>query len=206
MLQENKTLHENDVVKLIHLVSKTWYRSEDSLKYFLTESVNLGNELKDILNLYPTVLCEPLDNHYTLLRALGSTNEDLIFDLCNFYQQRGITLAAFLSCLKPSESYKNILLNVRNSLPNKNDNWIIELALSEINGVSWQLFPEISTLLHNLRNSFKDLKVPKIEMRKMWTYEEIEAFAEKQMLVKKVYREQGTDAALALIKELKLEI
>lgn len=204
MLQENKTLHENDVVKLIHLVSKTWYRSEDSLKYFLTESVNLGDELKDILNLYPNVLCEPLDNHYTLLRALGSTNEDLIFDLCNFYQQRGITLASFLVCLHPSESYKNILLNVRNSLPNKNDNWIIELALSEINGVSWQLFPEISTLLHNLRNSFKELKVPRIEMKKMWTYEEIEAFAEKQMLVKKLYREQGTDAALTLIRELKL--
>lgn len=204
MLEENKTFQDEDVVKLISLISKGWYRSEDSFKYILNETVELGEELKDILNLYPNVLCEPLDNHYTLLRALGSINEDLIFDLCNFYQQRGILLAAFLTCLQPSESFKSYLMSSKDKLFNKKDLWIIDLAISEINGVSWQLFPEISILINNLRNSLKGLSIPKVEMKKMWTTEKIEAFAEKQLMIKKVYKEQGTDAALAMIKQLNL--
>jgi hypothetical protein len=204
MLEENKTFQDEDVFKLVSLIPKSWYRSEDSLKFFLEDTVDLGEKLKDILHLYPNVLCEPLDNHYTLLRAIGSINEGLISDLCVFHPHKLTNLAAFLSCIKPEQSHKNYLIGARDTLINKKDNWIVELAIAEINGVSWQSFPELSTLLYNLRNSLKDLKVPKVVMRKMWTTEEIEAFAEKQMLVKKVYREQGTDAALALIKELKL--
>jgi hypothetical protein len=204
MLEENKTFHEEDVFKLVNLIPRAWYRSEDSFKLFLEDTVELGEELKDILNLYPDVLCEPLDNYYLLLRALGTISEDLIFDLCTFNPQKCAAFAAFLTCLKPEESFKKYLTTVKGTLAHKSADWIIELAIAEINGVSWQLFPEISLLLHNLRNLFKGLNIPKVEMRKMWTSEEIEAFAEKQLMVKKVYKEQGTDAALAMIKQLKL--
>jgi hypothetical protein len=204
MNEKNNTFDEYDVFALVNLVPKGWYRSENSLNIFLKDTIELGEDLKDILNLYPNVLCEPLDNHYILLRALGSINEDLIFDLCTFNPHKCSAFAAFLACLKPEQAYKKYIITAKESLVNKKDNWIMDLAIDEINGVSWQSFPEISTQLYNLRNSLTSLKIPKIEMRKMWTTQEIEDFAAKQALVKKVYKEEGADAALAIIKELKL--
>lgn len=205
MCEENKTFQEEDVFKLISIIPQSWYRSEDSFKYFLNETVNLGEELNNILDLYPRVLCEPLDNHYILLRALGSIHEDLIFDLCTFYPKYGIALSSFLICLAPNESYKKLLISSKEKLINKNHSWLIDLAISEINGVSWQSFPEISVLLYKLRNSLKKLDVPHIKMKKMWTHQQLEDFAEKQLIVKHIYKEKGADAALAKIKELKLK-
>jgi len=200
MNYKNQIFREDDVIKLVSLIPKSWYRSENSFKVFLEELVSKGDDMKDILNLYPNVLCEPLDDYYILFRLISNSSEDLIFDLLHEWHTKMPPIAALLAIFSPNKEYKNYFINLRDGLINPHNKWIVELAIAEINGVSWQLFPEISNLLYRLKKQIERINLPKSFLRKALTNDELEFKAGINAQIKKIYKEKGTDAALAIIK------
>ncbi len=204
MNYKNQIFREEDIIKLISIIPRRWYSSENSFKAFLEELVSKGDEMHDILSLYPKVLCEPLDDYYILFRLIGNSSEDLIFNLLNGFHDKMTPIAALMAILSPNKEYKNHFIALKNGYINKHYTWIIDLAIAEINGVSWQLFPDISNLLYRFKNQIKDIQMPQSFLRLALTDKEMEIRAEINAMIKKIYKEKGTDAALAMIKTLNL--
>jgi hypothetical protein len=195
--EENKFFNDEDVCKLIFSFPYMRITKETSAKRFIDELVEDGEELQHILKQYPHVLYEPLEKHYDLLRLLAVLSEELIFDLCGYYGWKGIAMASFLTILKPQKEFKKHLLFARN---NTKEPWIVDLAIDEINGTSWQNYPEIETSLYKLRKLLDGLDTPKIQLRKYPTKAEIEELQARSAVIRKIYKEQGTQAALDALR------
>ena len=119
----------------------------DTVKRFLDFQIQLGLDLLFLLKEYPDHRYEQLEFYNICLKGLSILDEDIIADLTSKYSWQGIVVASWFSILNPSNIFYEYLKNVRQVTPKYNQ-WIVDLALAEIDGT---IFVEDKDLQLKLR-------------------------------------------------------
>lgn len=152
------------------------------------------NELNSVLNQYPNVLYEPLDDVYLLMRYLATINETVINDLL-LWGWRGAVIASWLISLKPDECYLESLLRIKGKY--EENDWFVCIAIAEIqNGATehHQIHKHIKTVRENVLD-----KLPK---GKELPEPDFLIFEHSKKIVK-MYRKYGAEKTISYIKQLK---
>ena len=190
---------ESDVLRLLSKIPYLTIGKQASAKTFIAAMVRDGEELNAILMQFPEVQYEPLDQHYELLKCMGALGEELVSDLCIDYTWRGVVWAAWLVALAPAPQYRPHLVSAHASVSRHNQ-WLVELALAEIDGATWQPDMELQGLVQRLRNLLSRISPPKIALRRVPSKQQLALAEVERQKVVFAYRSGGLDAAL---KELK---
>jgi hypothetical protein len=162
------------------------------------ELVRDAVELQSVLAQYPQVRCEPLDYHYVLLKYLAAFNVNVLADLCSGeYSWRGIVVAGWLACLKPSEGYMDHLSSVSATKYPQNF-WFIRLAIAEAKGEQWAEDTAFQDLVVQLRTCLAPISLPDFSLRAAPSVAEHDA-------VRAAYRLGGASAALLALKRSPFE-
>lgn len=156
--------HEG-VVRMITDLQYARIMKVSGAKQRAAELVRDAVELKGVLAQYPQVRYEPLDYHYVLLKYLAAFNANVLADLCSGeYSWRGIVVAGWLACLKPSRGYMDHLSSV--SATNYPHNfWFIRLAIAEANCERWAEDTELQDLVVQLRICLAPISLPNFSLR-----------------------------------------
>lgn len=169
---------------------------------YLTKLVRDGEELAHMLRSFPAVLYLPLDDHYACLVCQGATTEELIEDLCDpmlGIGWRGIVGASWLVALTPDSAFKKTLLDSR-PRASKNE-WLVDIAINEVDGVTSDSHPEIQRLIRQVRASLAGIPRP---TRAFLPAKPISYFETLQADVATAYGAGGAKAAIAEIEKSKV--
>lgn len=188
-------LLDTDVMRLLAPIPYLQLGRPNSAKTYISKLIRDGTELKAMLASFPDILYEPLDQHYTLLRCLGSLSEALVHDLCFHHTWRGVVWAAFLVALVPDPRYKQYL--VTTNVPSPTNQWLVDLAIAEVDHTIWHEDPELQTLVHRLRALLFLAPRKRIELRRFPTQKEIKQLDLERERVKSIYKSSGFQAARA---------
>ena len=160
---------------------------------YLARRLRDGIELEAMLAQFPAVQYEPLDQHYALLRCLGGLCEALVSDLCAHDGWRGIMQASLLVALAPGMQYRQHLSDARARAPN--NQWLVDLALCEIDGTIWREDPTLQDLVRRLRGVLPRSLRPAVTFPRAPSPQEFQTMEAERGRVKQVYRSAGPDAA-----------
>jgi hypothetical protein len=188
----------DDVVRMITDLQYVRIMKVSTAKQRTAELVRDAVELQSVLAQYPQVRYEPLDYHYVLLKYLAAFNANVLADLCSGeYSWRGIVVAGWLACLKPSAGYVDHLTSV--SASNYPHNfWFIRLAIAEAKCVQWAEDTALQDLVVQLRTCLAPISLPNFSLRASPSLAEPDA-------VRAAYRSGGASAALLALKRSPLE-
>jgi hypothetical protein len=183
----------DDVVRMITDLQYVRIMKVSAAKQRTAELVRDAVELQSVLAQYPQVRYEPLDYHYVLLNYLAAFNANVLADLCSGkYSWRGIVVAGWLACLKPSEGYMDHLSSV--SATNYPHNfWFIRLAIAEAKCEQWAEDTDLQDLVAQLRTCLAPISLPDFRLRAAPSLAEHDA-------VRAAYRSGGASAALLALK------
>ncbi|NHZ91395.1 hypothetical protein F2P45_20640 [Massilia sp. CCM 8733] len=185
-------LNSDDVWALIRCMPSRSMVPINGVRNYITPLVRDGEELADILAQYPSLRYAPLDPHYVLLKLLGGMSEALISDLnppCG--GGCGVQYAAFLVALAPDPVYRKHLLVHYDRLPRCQ--WLVDLALAEIDGRVWDVDPAFQQLIHRLRAVLARAPLPSTPFRPAFDFQQEQAEREQ---VRAAYRAGGIEAAI----------
>lgn len=161
--------------------------------YISKMALDVG-ELKTVLNQYPNVLYEPLDDVYLLMRYLATTNETVINDLL-LLGWRGAVIASWLISLKPDDCYLEALLKIKGKYT-END-WLVCIAIAEIQNEltdNHQIHKDIKTVREHLLDKLPSAKeLPKPDF----------LIFEHSKKIEKMYKKHGAEKTILYIQELK---
>ena len=192
-------LLERDVLRLLSQIPYLTIGKQASAKTFITAMVRDGEELNAILMQFPEVQYEPLDQHYELLKCMGALSEELVSDLCTDYTWCGVVWAAWLVALAPAPQYRAHLASAHAGVSRHNQ-WLVELALGEIDSTTWQPDIELQALVQRLRTLLSRISPPKIALRRMPSTQQLALAEIERQKVVSAYRSDGLDAALRELK------
>jgi hypothetical protein len=184
---------EDDVMQLFSQIPHFTLAKQGSAKKYMTALVRDGIELEAMLAQFPTVQYEPLDQHYVLLRCLGGLSEDLVSDLCSHYTWRGIVWAALLVALAPNTRYRKYLEAAYERAPY--NQWLVELALSEVDRAVWSADTELQGLVHRLRSVLSRSALPTTAFRRALSGQQIKQVEAERERVMSAYHSGGLEAA-----------
>lgn len=190
-------MHYDDeqVNRMIYELQYLQLAREKSAATFIDKLLQDARELQPILYVYPLVWYEPLDYHYILLKYLSALGRELLVDLCSgHYTWRGIVLACWLTCLRPQADFEEPLRAALGHTPIYNK-WFIELALAEIQGVSWRGNRHLQRSIQELRSLLSKIMPPNFSLRPAFTATEIEQLNIERNQIMAAYRVGGTSAA-----------
>ena len=157
------------------------------------ELVRDAIELHGVLAKYPQVRYEPLDYHYVLLKYLAAFNVNVLADLLSGeYSWRGIVIAGWLACLKPSKEYIDHLSSV-SATKYPHNFWFIRLAIAEGNCELWTEDIDLQDLVVQLRTCLAPISLPSFCLQPAANPTQFDA-------IKAAYREGGLNAALLALK------
>lgn len=191
-------LLEVDVWKLVSPIPYLALAKHSSAKRYLAALVRDGGELENILQQFPDVQYQALDQHYALLRCLGALSEELVTDLCTHYTWRGFVLACFLVALAPDSKSKDYLTEARPRAPQ--NLWIIDLAIAEIEGVTWLTDPETQNLIRKLRVILSPTLAPLPRLRRFPNTVQLAEIATQREAVRSAYLAGGLEEALRVAR------
>ena len=174
-------LLQSDVLRLLSQIPYLTIGKQASAKTFVAAMVRDGEELNAILMQFPEVQYEPLDQHYELLKCMGALSEELVSDLCTDYTWRGVVWAAWLVALAPASQYRPHLASAHADVSRHNQ-WLVELALAEIDSTTWQPDIELQALVQRLRTLLSRISPPKIALRRVPNAQQL-ALAEVEYLM-----------------------
>jgi hypothetical protein len=186
-------LVQEDVLRLLSQIPYLALAKPNSAKRYIELLVRDGTELEAILSQFPAVQYQPLDQHYVLLRAIGALCEELVSDLCANYSRRGIVWASFLVALAPAPEYRKYLVEASAYVPR--NRWLLELALSEIDGTVWNPDAELQANIAKLRAMLSPLPRLATEFRRAPNTQEQHHIESGRERIKTAYRSGGLDAA-----------
>jgi hypothetical protein len=195
-------LLQSDVLNLITQIPYLYLAKQSATKRFIGRLIEDGAELTAILAQFPAVQYEPLDQHYVLLRCLGVLSEELISDLCLDYTWRGIVLASWLVALAPEARYRKHLKAASARVPH--NQWLVELAIAEIDGVTWNTDAELQGQIQHLRTLLSVAPRPAIVFRRApgpQQFAQVEAERER---IKSAYLAGGLHTALEELKHTEI--
>ncbi len=188
----------DDVVRMITDLQYIRVMKVSGAKQRTAELVRDAVELKSVFEQYPMVRYEPLDYHYVLLKYLAAFNTDVLADLCSgMYSWRGIVIAGWLACLKPSVECMDHLSSV--SAINYPDNfWFIRLAIAEAKGQPLAEHAVLQDLLAQLRACLAPISLPDFSLKSAPSPSPVGHDA-----VRAAYRSGGASAALLALKKVR---
>ncbi|NHZ34745.1 hypothetical protein [Massilia rubra] len=185
-------LNSDDVFALMRCMPSRCLQTMNAVRNYVTPLVRDGEELAETLAQYPSLKYEPLDQHYVLLKLLGGMSEALMSDLNSASMcGMGVPYAAFLVALAPDPVYRTHLFVLYDQLPR--GQWLIDLALAEIDGRQWDVDPALQQLIHRLRAVLARAPLPSTVFRPAFDFRQVEAERE---LVRAAFRAGGVDAAI----------
>jgi hypothetical protein len=194
------TFDLEQVDKLICDLGYLRIAKDKSAKVFLQILVRDAKELHYILGQYPAVRYAPLDYHYVLLKYLSVLGPELVVDLCSkAHGWRGVVVASWLVCLRPSVSLLEPLLPWVPKAPEPN-RWLVKLALAQATGATWDGDSEIPNLLQHLRAVLAPLPLPTFSLRRFPTPAQLGRMRVERQIVRVAYRDGGLAAAQKAIK------
>lgn len=188
----------DDVVRMITDQRCAGLMKVSGARQRVTELVRDAVELQGVLVQYPQVRYEPLDHHCVSLKYLAAFNENVLADLCSGeYSWRGIVVAGWLACLKPSNGYMVHLSSV--SATNYPHNfWFIRLAIAEANCERWTEDTDLQDLVVQLRTCLAPISLPNFSLKAAPSRAGHDA-------VRAAYRAGGVSAALLSLKTIPQE-
>lgn len=197
--------HEDDVKRLFSRVPYLALAKPRSAKRYIASLVLDGVELQAVLSKFPEVRYEPLDQHYVLLRCLGALSDELVEDLCSLhYGWQGVVQAAFLVAIAPEERYRKYLVAARHKVPHTQ--WLVDLALAQINKLAWNGDTELQALVQRLRHLLS--KVParasSVLLRSALTEAELQQIGAEREKVRRAYRSGGLEAARKALSDTRV--
>ncbi len=107
-------------------------KSSDYFEEYVAKMATDIIELEDILNQYPNVLYQPLDEVYLLMRYVASINTEIISDLLTYFNWRGVVIASWLILFAPKKEYLQLLQTIENQY--EFNDWLVKIAIAEIQG------------------------------------------------------------------------
>jgi hypothetical protein len=189
---------QQDVLRLIDMAPLPRLMRSASAEGFLRSIVLSGEELDSMLKRYPNVQYEPLDFFYVCVRNLAALSEELVHDLSRHYGWRGIVWAAFLVSLSPSSACRDILVTARESAPH--NQWILDLAIAEIDGSPCVGLESHHELIRRLRDLVRGMTRPTVFLRRAPTAAEAAILNEQALSIRHQYQQGGSAAALKALK------
>lgn len=153
-----RSLDEAETWRLLSYIPYLRLAKAGSAKHYLGRLVRDAEELKTMLLRYPQVKYEPLDPHYVLLKCMANLDAPFIDDLCNLSDWRGVVFASWFAALRPDAAYRNSLAATLGK--SQQNDWLLELALAEIDDRIWTPDPELQQSIRRLRSCLQPLLEP----------------------------------------------
>lgn len=170
----------------------------NSAKGLLNRWLRDVSELEAIFLQYPAVKYEPLDSLYVVLKCVGALCPSLVEELCcGRHNWRGVVTAAGLVALLPDAQYRESIAGAEVGPINQ---WLIELALCEIDGALWQPDPELQTSLRALRAWIARVPRPESGVRRDRRASGVGQYAQARLAVAAAYKNGGVQAARAVLQ------
>ena len=192
--------NDQDVLYLIRQAPVISLSRLGSATSFLRHCVEVGEDMRGLLALYPREKMEELEFFYTCLVSLGALDARLMSDLCTRFAWRGVVWGSWLALLQPDASLLPPLGAIEAELPH--NRWVVDLALDVIEGrPPRDEHRELAALAQEVRALLKDLPRPETPLRPAPTSEQLARMEEERQRVRRLYKAKGADAALELIKE-----
>lgn len=151
-------LGEEETGRLLGHIPYVTLTKQASTRRYVERLVSDAEELEPMLSRYPQVKYEPLDPHYVLLKCMANLDAAFIDDLCNHPDWRGVVFAGWFAALRPDAAYRKSLIAAVGK--SRQNDWLLELALAEIDGSTWVPDPDLQRLIHRLRSSLQPLLKP----------------------------------------------
>jgi hypothetical protein len=149
-------LGEEETGRLLGHIPYVTLAKQGSAKRYAERLVRDAEELEAMLLRYPQVKYEPLDPHYVLLKCMANLDAAFIDDLCHDFDWRGLVFAGWFAALQPRAAYRKSLIAAAGN--SRQNDWLLELALAEIDGNTWVPDPDLQRLIHRLRSSLQPLQ------------------------------------------------
>ena len=177
---------------LYGLIRNSPYRQVmgEGIIYYIEKIHRKCSDYQDILELYPNVKCEYLEEVYELHKLVSTHNDTIINELfdCGW---RGQIIASLLILLKPDKKYEEQITEIHDSITNTNKKMIFKLTLD----VLTQKNTEFNSQCEFIRNSFKQLTQQPYFLRANISEKyESRLISEKKEFTK-IYKEQGVKDA-----------
>ena len=187
-----------DADELIRAFPYLAFSKPNSAKGLLSRWLRDVSELESIFLQYPAVKYEPLDSLYVVLKCVAGLCPDLIEALCRGrHTWRGVVTAAGLVALLPDAKYRESIAGVEVGPINQ---WLVELALCEIDGVLWQRDPELQATLRALRAWIVRVPRPESRVRLDTRPPGAGQYADARLAVAQAYKNGGVEAARAALQ------
>ncbi len=190
---------ESHISRLFGQVPYARLANLSSAKELVRAMVRDGKELDAVFRQFPSLKYEPLDQHYVLMKCLGVVGEELIADLCTHYTWRGVVWASWVCALTPNVAYRKHLMLARHRL--QRGEWLVDLALSEVDGITWAGDPEMQVLTRQLGAMLSRVPIEKSELKRRPSESEVLVSNAERIQVAHAYRTGGATAALAVIQQ-----
>ena len=188
---------ESDVLRLLHEVPYFRFMKAEAALRFWTRLRNDGWELASLLHQFPSVKYEPLDTLYACAKAAAALDEELVADLSTHYSWQGVVEASFLAALQPHAAYASHLRRARDSAPH--NEWIIDLALSEIRGSACGRHLEHQRVIRELREIIESIPKQPTTVRRGPTADELLQLQSSTVAVANAYKDGGVTQAKAVL-------
>jgi hypothetical protein len=157
------------------------------------------SELEAVFLQYPAVKYEPLDSLYIVLKCLGALSPPLVEELCcGRHDWKGVVTAAGLVAMLPEPQYRESIAGAEVGPLNQ---WLVELALCEIDGALWQRDPDLQATLRALRAWIVRVPRPQLEVRRDTRAVGSDQYAEARLAVAVAYERGGVQAARAVLQQ-----
>jgi hypothetical protein len=188
---------ESEVLRLLHEVPYFRFMKPETALRFWTGLRDDGLELASLLHQFPSVKYEPLDTLYACAKAATALDEGLVADLCTHYSWQGVVEASFLAALRPQAAYASHLQRARDGA--LHNEWIIDLALSEIRGSACERHLEHQMVIRELREIIESIPNQPVTLRRGPTVDELLQLRSFTVAVANAYKEGGVARARVVL-------
>jgi hypothetical protein len=165
---------------------------------FLEKVADAGERHREILKNCEHVRIEPLDFYYFCLTNLGALTLELVEDLCTYCNWRGVVWASWMVCLSPLADYRRPLKDARLGAPH--NQWIVDLALAETEGVEVPGFKRFHGYVRTIRSLLASLPRPASVLRRGPDEAGVSRLRFQAEWIRSEYRRGGLEVARAAIK------
>lgn len=184
----------DDLLRLVRPVPFMHLGRPSSALTMLTRASDDAEELGSVLRQYPRLRYQALDFHYICLQSLGALDERLVNDLVTELGWRGLVWASLLTCLSPTQEYRELLHTARPQWPMQA--WAVDLALGNLGANCPGELEALMIQVKRLREALAACAIPRVSLRRGESSSLVEA---RRAVVLAEYRRGGRDAALRAI-------
>ena len=172
--------------------------SNGGLLQLLRRTETAGMAYRKFLPLYPEVCCEPLEFVYQCRRNVDALDVHLLSDLLFLASWREANWGAWLAALAPTEKYKQLLLERRETLSHGTD--IIDLAAASIEGKVPDRLANHFEALGGVPQMLAEVRPVVVPLRQWPTLAQEAQYNGEVEQIRQAYRRSGLGAALECMR------